>query len=141
MPTPVITLGSVALPGDLRWSDEFSWSVVARNAEWSLTGALLVQESIYLAGRTITLEGKSESIGYIWLERSVILALQALVATPLWTGTLTLADGRTYPVAFRDEGLTAEPVQHQASTADLNTLPYTYHPEIADRLGLPPWRL
>jgi len=126
MPTPVITLGSVTLPGDLRWSDEFAWSAVARSAEYSLTGALLVEEAVKQAGRPITLEGKSESLGYIWLERSVILALRALVDTPLWTGTLTLADGRTYPVIFRDEGLTAEPVQHQASSADLSTLPYTF---------------
>ena len=126
MPTPVITLGSVTLCGDLRWSDEFAWSAVARSAEYSLTGALIVEEAVKRAGRPITLEAKSESLGYIWLERSVILALQALVATPLWTGTLTLADGRTYSVTFRDEGLSAEPVQHQVGTVSLNTLPYTF---------------
>ncbi len=126
MPTPVITLGSVTLPGDLKWADEFAWSAVARSAEYSLTGALIVEEATKQAGRPITLEGKSESQGYIWLERSVILALHALVATPLWTGTLTLADGRTFSVMFRDDGLSAEPVLHQNHTAALDSLPYTF---------------
>jgi len=125
MPTPVITLGTVTLPGDLRWSDEFSWTPVARTAEYSLTGALIIQEATKLAGRPITLEAKNESLGYVWLERVTLLALKTLAETPGWSGTLTLADARSFTVAFRDDGLTAEPVIHQTHSAALNALPYT----------------
>lgn len=107
-----ITLGEVTLPGDLRWSDEFTWSPVARSQEYGLTGALIIDEASRQAGRPITLEAKNESAGYIWLARSVVDALRALAATPGWTGTLTLEDARTFAVAFRGDGVIAEPVRH-----------------------------
>lgn len=46
--------------------------------------------------------------------------------TPQWTGTLTLADGRTFNARFREEGLIAEPVYHQTHSAALDSLPYTF---------------
>lgn len=124
-----ITLGGVTLPGDLRWSDEFAWSPVARAADYSLTGALIVEEAAKLAGRPITLEAKSEELGYVWLERSAVEALAALAATPGWTGILTLADARQFTVAFRDEGVTADPVRHRtpAASADPYTLVVRLH--------------
>lgn len=125
MPTPAITLGAVSLPGDLRWSDEFNWTPVARSAEYSLTGALIIEEAVRQAGQPITLEAQSESQGYIWLERATLLTLKTLAETPAWTGTLTLADGRAFVVAFREDGLTAAPVMHQTASSDLPTLPYT----------------
>ncbi len=121
-----ITLGTVTLPGDLRWADEFSWTPVQRAAEYSLTGALILQEAVKQAGRPVTLEAKSESLGYVWLDRATLLALKTLAETPLWTGTLTLADARTFTVAFREEGLTAEPVIHQTHSTALDALPYTF---------------
>lgn len=120
-----ITLGSVTLPGDLKWSDEFSWSPVARSQDYGLTGSLILQESTRLAGRPITLEAKSESIGYIWLARSIIDALYTLASTPGWSGTLTLMDGRTFTVGFRDEGVAAEPVWHIAPHEDADAYTLT----------------
>lgn len=114
-----ITLGGLTLPGDLHWKDEFAWSPVQRSAEYSLTGALIVQESVKQAGRPITLEARSD----VWLTRSAVRALQTLAETPGWSGTLTLADGRAFTVAFREEGLSAEPVRHIAPTEDAD--PYT----------------
>jgi len=122
----VITLGPVTLPGDLRWSDEFQWTPVQRAAEYSLTGAIIVQEAVKLAGRPITLEAQSEAQGYIWLERDTLLELKTLSETAGWSGMLTLADGRWFTVMFRADGLTAEPVIHKAHTGLLNTLPYTF---------------
>ena len=58
-----IALGSVTLPGDLRWSDEFAGAQVQRSAEYSVTGALIVQEAVKQAGRPITLEAKSGRTG------------------------------------------------------------------------------
>jgi hypothetical protein len=51
------------------------------------------------------------------------LTLVALAATPGWTGTLTLADDREFTVAFRENGITAEPVRHVAPGTDEE--PYT----------------
>ena len=128
MPTPVITLGTVTLPPDLRWSDEIGWTSVQRTAERSLTGALIIQEGVKLKGRPITLEAKSEEQGYVWMDRTTLLALKTLEETPGWSGTLTLADARTFTVSFREDGLIADPVIHQtASTANaLTALPYTF---------------
>jgi hypothetical protein len=124
-----ITLGSVTLPGDLKWSDEFAWSPVARSQEYGLTGSLIIQESTRQAGRPITLTAQNESQGYIWLARSIVEALYTLASTAGWSGTLTLADSRTFAVAFRDEGISAEPVQHIAphDDADAYTLTLKLH--------------
>lgn len=120
-----ITLGAVTLPGDLRWSDEFQWTPVHRAVEYSLTGSLIVQEAVKLAGRPITLDAQSEAQGYVWLDRATLLSLKTLAETPAWTGTLTLADGRAFTVGWREDGLNAEPVIHQTHTAELGALPYT----------------
>ena len=118
-----ITLGSITLPGDLHWVDEFAWGPVERSATRSLTGALIVEESTRILGRPITLEAKSEEVGFVWLPRSTVTELYNLAAISGWTGTLTLADARSFTVAFRDEGISAAPVQHRAPSADSD--PYT----------------
>lgn len=121
--TDIITLGSITLPGDLRWVDEFTWSPVVREQEYSLTGALIIQEATRQVGRPITLEAQSEEIGFVWLLRSTVTALYNLAATSGWSGLLTLTDGRSFTVAFREDGISAEPVQHRAPSA--NSDPYT----------------
>lgn len=100
-----ITLGGVTLPDDLQWIDEYAWSPVARASERSLTGALIVEEAVNLAGRPITLSGD-----WAWIDITTLAALRALAATPGWTGTLVLADSRSFAVAFRDDAVTAEAV-------------------------------
>lgn len=106
---PAITLGGVTLPDDLQWTDEYAWSPVARAAEHSLTGALIVEEAARLAGRPITLSGE-----WAWIGIATLANLRALAATPGWTGTLVLADTRSFEVAFRDDGVTAEAVLFEA---------------------------
>lgn len=118
-----ITLGGVTLPGDLRWTDEYQWSPVARSHEYGLTGASIIDLGVKQAGRPITLVAQNESDGYVWLDRATVDALEALNAIPDWTGTLTLEDGQTFAVTFRDEGITAGPVRHIAPHE--NTDPYT----------------
>jgi hypothetical protein len=113
-----ITLGGIALPGDLAWVDEFNWCPVVREVTYSLTGALIISESVKLAGRPITLEAKQMDMGWVWVVLATVVALYALAATPGWTGLLTLADGRTFTVAFREDGVTATPVLHRAPAAE-----------------------
>lgn len=106
---PAIVLGGVTLPDDLQWTDEYAWSPVARASEYSLTGALIVEEAAKLAGRPITLGGE-----WAWIGIATLTALRALAATAGWTGTLVLADSRSFTVAFRDDGVTAEAVMFEA---------------------------
>lgn len=52
------TLGSIELPDDLQWSDEFTAWKVGQVVRPSLTGALIVQEAAMQAGRPVTLQSQ-----------------------------------------------------------------------------------
>lgn len=96
-----ITLGGVALPDGLRWADEFAWSPRVQSTDWSLTGALLVEEAEKQAGRPITLVGGRT---WAWMTRESLLDLQAQLDSAPDTGlTLVLHDGRTFQVLPRME--------------------------------------
>lgn len=86
----------IELPPDLQWRDEFTWDAVEQNAEYSLTGALIVQEGVKQAGREITLYGGEGC----WVRRSTIEALYAMASVAGQILTLTYHD-RTFPVMFR----------------------------------------
>lgn len=107
-----IVLDGVILPGDLNWEDEFKWSPVERSADYSLTGALIVEESLKQAGRPITLKARSEFRGPVWLSRSIVNTLFEKASTPGLQMTLVLSDSRTFSVMFRNDGVEAEPVYH-----------------------------
>lgn len=57
----------IPIPQDLEWVDEFTWSPVQQKVETSLTGALVIQESVQLKGRPITLQGKDDMA---WINRT-----------------------------------------------------------------------
>lgn len=69
----------LTLSDRLHWADEFSWSPVEQRAEWSITGALLVQVATKLAGRPITLEGADTQA---WIARSACATLATWAAQP-----------------------------------------------------------
>lgn len=102
-----ILLGAVSLPGDLRWTDEYDWSTVARAMDYSLTGAPIIEEAVKQAGRPVTLAGADD---LAWIDDATLAGLWTLANSPNWQGTLILADSRTFPVAFREEGINAKPV-------------------------------
>ncbi|MFZ2990903.1 hypothetical protein [Ideonella sp.] len=77
-----------ALPDALQWADEYAWSPVVQQAEYSLTGALLVDAAVRQAGRPITL-GQPAG-GAALITRSVLDALYAAAAAPGLEMTLTL---------------------------------------------------
>lgn len=95
----MITLDSITLPKQLRWSDEFDWSPVKQTLTPTLTGSLLVEENVTQIGRPITLLSE----GGVWCPRSEVLALKAREAIPGQVMTLTLADGRQFQVTFRQD--------------------------------------
>jgi hypothetical protein len=106
-----ITLDAVQLPGDLIWTDELNWVSVKAQQDYSLSGGLIIQESIVTAGRPITLESGDESA---WVERGALQAI--LVKAQTLNGpnmALTLGDGRVFSVRFDRSGdvLKATPIQ------------------------------
>jgi len=69
----------IQLPQDLEWTDEFAWSKVQQDLSYTLTGSLVVQESVLKSGRPITLQGKPDMA---WITRDICTSLQALANTP-----------------------------------------------------------
>ena len=92
----MITLDAIELPDDLVWSDEFTWTPGLQTTSYTLTGALIVETGIKLAGRTITLTGSADAA---WIDRGTLLDLQAKL-TDTSAMTLTLHDSRAFQVVF-----------------------------------------
>lgn len=86
------SLGSVTLPEDPVWINEFEWTPVEQSSEYSLTGALILQLSVKQAGRSILLDCH-------WLTRAQVQALVALADAPNAEYALVISQG-TYPVVF-----------------------------------------
>ena len=107
-----ITLGPLVLPSGLYWSDEDDRSPVEQATDRTLTGALVLEESIKTKGRPITLSGAKDGNQYtawVALNESFLgfSSLTALRSALLIAGvelTLTLHDGRTFQVAPRHDG-------------------------------------
>lgn len=123
-----IVLDGLQLPPDLNWEDEFEWCKVARSAEYTLAGTQIIEESIMLSGRPITLVAKKEDRGWIWIERSVLQSLYVKAETLNKIMALSLPDGRTFSVRFRNMGVTSQPVYHVASHNDAD--PYALKLEL-----------
>lgn len=92
------TLETIELPG-LVWADEFDWSGVVCEAAAGVNGNLIEQEAALSGGRPVTLQGDAETG---WLQRSDLLALQALSGVPYATYTLNY-NGADYTVRWRHE--------------------------------------
>jgi len=111
---------SLALPDDLLWSDEHSWSPAVASVSYLITGALLVQSAVRQGGRPITLVGAADMA---WVTRATVEQLHAWASVPLGASiplgasdgrfTLTLADARAFTVAFRhaEVAIESEPVK------------------------------
>lgn len=106
----------ITLPEDLHWVDELTPWKVSQVIEYSLTGAMIIQESAKLAGRPITLQsGTAGGSAYGWATREQVEALQALEATAGGVMTLSVptheAANRTYTVRFRRDTAAIEAAQ------------------------------
>lgn len=93
----------LALPPDLVWTDELTWSAVAQSTERSITGALLVDAMARNGGRPITLAGDVTSA---WITRGDLLTLKTWAAIPGQRFTLTVR-GAVFTVLF-DHGTDEE---------------------------------
>lgn len=85
----------LALPDNLVWQDEYAWTPVAQSLEYSLSGAVLFEESTKLAGRPVTLSGGPQ---WAWLTRTELETLRTLLDEAALSLTLTLHDARTLTV-------------------------------------------
>lgn len=90
---------TIDLPPDLQWTDEFDWSDVEQTKEYSLTGALIVQQGVKAKGRPFTLQSNGAS----WVKRSVVELLQTFYNTPDTVFTLSI-DGTDYLFQFERPG-------------------------------------
>lgn len=99
-----ITIGSITLPSDLVWIDEFGQGsdLVGQIETVSVTGALIIQASAQQAGRLMTLQTGNDGDEY-WgvLTRAQVNAVKALADTPGATYAVVLNDGRTFTAMFR----------------------------------------
>ena len=94
-----LTLGSLELPYELLWIDEFSWTGIAASAQYSLQGVQHIQKSSSASGqgRPITLNSIDG-----WMTRADLETLYAMAAdAETESMVLTLHDGRTFNVLFR----------------------------------------
>ena len=93
---------SLALHDQYIWSDEYEWSPLKQSEpEYSLNGAMHVQQGTMLTGRPITLDCE-----YARIQRSDVELLQAWASVPEMIMTLTHPDGRTFNVMFAATALT-----------------------------------
>lgn len=105
----------VTLSNDLIWDDEFGWTPLVSTMEYSVTGALVIDQSMRQAGRPITLTPAQEDMA--WTSRSVLKQLYEWAKIPLLELVLELQypnDTRQFTVSFRpgeSEVLTHKPVK------------------------------
>jgi hypothetical protein len=93
---------AIILPPGLVWEDEFDWQPVVQSTEYTLSGAIIIEESERLEGRPITLVGgRTGLVSWAWMARDEALALKSALDTPGVVFTLTLHDARTFRVVPR----------------------------------------
>lgn len=86
----------IELPQDMRWLDEFDWAKVAQTSpEYTLGGAIIIEQGTKLSGRPITLGGE-----WIWLPRITLETLRDWTDIAELDCTLEHYDGRTFNVIF-----------------------------------------
>lgn len=108
------TNAELALPNDLLWSDEFEWSPVAANNQYSLGGSLIIQQGVRLAGRPISLRPPEQDMAFV--PRSTVQTLRDWAAIPGRKFRLTFeypTDTREFVVVFAhaEDPISAEPAK------------------------------
>lgn len=103
------TLAEIVLTDDLLWADELDWVPVVASKQFTLTGALLIEQGVKQFGRPLTLKSPDSELG--WVTRDTVTALRAAAGILNRKFTLQLeyaADIRAFTVMFDHE---ANPVQ------------------------------
>lgn len=98
----------IEMPFDLQWDDEFNYSPVQQTVTFSITGAMLVEESTKQAGRPITLSGKTDGT---WLSRADVMILQGWASTPNLVMQLGIRGGFKTVIFHHENGSALEGLQ------------------------------
>lgn len=77
--TNVSTGVELSLPNDLLWENEFDWSPVLTDQEYSTTGTLFIDQWVKQTGRPISLRAGEDDMG--WVKRPVAQTLVEWAAT------------------------------------------------------------
>jgi hypothetical protein len=103
-----LTLDSLALPEDLIWTDEFDWTPTEQNETRTLTGALVIETALKVAGRPITLAGGRESG---WATKTQVDALFDKLSNTS-AMSLVMPNGDSFSVIFRhkDKPIESKPI-------------------------------
>lgn len=88
---------TISLPDDLFFENEFDWFSVGQTQEYSLTGDLIIEESVKQNGRPITLVGAENKS---WIEKTTLDALTASAQIPNLKMTLSLISGQSFTVRW-----------------------------------------
>lgn len=117
--------GTIRLNDHLIWKDEGQYSDHAQNVEPTLTGAIIVEDSMMKAGRPITLQAEpNQGLKY----RADIAPLKQHNKTHLGESfTLTLHSGEKYKVVWR---------AHDGVPIETNALIEYANPEDNDYIGM-----
>lgn len=110
----LVTNEELTLPNDLLWGDEFEWSPVAANTQYTLTGALVIQQGVRLAGRPISLAAPEPDMA--WVTRVTLQTLRDWSSIPNRRFRLVFqypTDAREWVVVFShsDDPIGGEPVK------------------------------
>ena len=90
------TLGSLTLPDQILWTDRYSWSPAAGQAQRTIAGSLALFTQSVSGGRPVTLEARE---GVAWLTQQQVDSLMAMAAQPGAAFTLSW-EGELYTVRF-----------------------------------------
>lgn len=90
--------GTVTLPADLNWADEYSWVPAVSARDYTQEGVLEIQHGIRQKGRPITLVSPDQNRG--WVPKTDVTALYNIAVKSNVEYTLTLFDGRQFKVMF-----------------------------------------
>jgi hypothetical protein len=95
---------TVYLPADMLWENEHNWDNVVTEANYSLTGSLIIEVSEKKAGRPITLKSRT-NMHWIWHDD--LVQLRTWSDSPGQQLTLNLR-GVNYTVMFDHRTLSIE---------------------------------
>jgi hypothetical protein len=101
------TLDDINLPEGLSWFDKYKWNPVGQTVNISIPGSIIVQESLQLQGRPITLSG---GINNCWCTKSLLDTIYGKLSTPELEMTLNLLSDGTHTVIWdRSEPIKTDP--------------------------------
>lgn len=88
----------ISIPDQLYWIDEYKWSKKIQTQEYAISGSLIVEEWVKLAGRPITLQGGEDRV---WVDKNTVIQIQTLVDLPGKEITLMIRGWKSFQCNLR----------------------------------------